>query len=203
MQKQVLVALVISLCTFAVSGSVADAQIGEDTAPKGSQNDRCRWRLSDYENGERAEGFVLSKPCAEKHYRYVMNNCSESFKTRAEAAHARCTGSPAAKSAPPTPTTLSREVDCNQRFPGETGLGLYLKGKFRATCTVERSYHDRDDAKKKITIRVTVCARSDSQIEVPPLARMRARDYAFSLALKSLPHPEMDSGGDKDIGCGN
>ncbi len=101
-----------------------------------------------------------------------------------------------------SPTILIREVDCDQRYPGETGLGLYLKGRYRKTCTVERSYHDRDDATKKVIIRVTACARSDSEMEVPSLARMRARDYAFSLALQSLPYPEMDSGGDKDIGCG-
>jgi hypothetical protein len=112
-----------------------------------------------------------------------------------------CHGTPTALP-PPRPTTLFREVDCDHIFPGETGLGLYLKGRFRATCTIERSYHDNDDATKEVTIRVMACARSDSAMEAPSLARMRARDYAFSLALQSLPRPEMDSGGDRDIGCG-
>jgi hypothetical protein len=61
-------------------------------------------------------------------------------------------------------------------------------------------YHDRDDGTKKQIIRATACARSDSEMEVPSLARIRARDYAFYLAQQSLPHPEIDW--DKDIGCG-
>ena len=111
-------------------------------------------------------------------------------------------GTTAPGDVPPAPANLVRDVGCDEVFPGETGMGLYLKGRYRTACTVERSYHDRSDATNRITIRVTACARSESEMEVPSLARMRARDYAFSLALRALPGPEMDAGGDVDVGCG-
>jgi hypothetical protein len=143
---------------------------------------------------------VSGNSCSATHV--VDNGGAGEIDMTCKAVSCTVASAPIEASRPASPTTLFREVDCDQRYPGETGLGLYLKGRYQTTCTVERSYHERDDVTKKQIIRVTACARSDSEMEVPSLARMRARDYAFSLALQALPHPEMDSGGDKDIGCG-
>ena len=86
------VPLLISLCTLAVSGSVAVAQIGEDTAPW-SQDGECGYNLASYERGPSDDsGTPFDKPCNEEYYQYVMGHCSASFKTRAQAARARCTG---------------------------------------------------------------------------------------------------------------